>query len=86
MLCLMQELRIGVRDFSVTASLFGEGRTAIVLGHVAAVVLAHRTAIAAYGEVRTANRSQWPLMALMVAYTMTSLWIIAQPIVSAGPR
>jgi hypothetical protein len=54
---------------------------AIVLGHVAAVVLAHRTAIAAYGDVRAANRSQWPLMALMVAYTMSSLWILAQPVV-----
>ena len=33
MLSTMKELRIGVRDFSVTASLWGEGETAIVLGH-----------------------------------------------------
>ena len=33
MLSAMQELRIAVRDFSVSASLWGEGETAIVLGH-----------------------------------------------------
>jgi predicted alpha/beta-hydrolase family hydrolase len=33
MLSVMQELRIAVRDFSVSASVWGEGETAIVLGH-----------------------------------------------------
>lgn len=56
--------------------------TAIVLGHVASVVLAHRTAAAAYGALATA--SQWPMLVLMVAYTTLSLWILAQPIVNVG--
>ena len=51
---------------------------AIVLGHVVAVVLAHRLAL------RDARLrpivAGLPLVALMVAYTILSLWIIAQPL------
>lgn len=57
----------------------------IVLGHVLAMYAAHRLALARFSEPRTARRSQYPLAALMVAYTMLSLWILAQPIVEAGP-
>jgi hypothetical protein len=50
----------------------------IVLGHVAAVVLAHRIAL------RDASRrpalAGLPLVILMIGYTVLSLWIIAQPI------
>ena len=55
---------------------------AIVIGHVMAVYLAHCVALQAYADRRAALRSQWPMVALMVCYTMTSLWIIAQPIVT----
>jgi hypothetical protein len=55
---------------------------AIVFGHVIAVYLAHCVALQAYPGRRAALRSQWPMVALMVCYTMTSLWIIAQPIVT----
>ncbi len=55
---------------------------AIVIGHVMAVYLAHCVALQAYSDRRVALRSQWPMVALMVCYTMTSLWIIAQPIVT----
>ena len=55
---------------------------AIVIGHVIAVYLAHCVALQAYSDRRVALRSQWPMVALMVCYTMTSLWIIAQPIVT----
>ena len=52
----------------------------IVLGHIVAVYLSHLRA----GErFRTAQRvllSQYPMLVLMVTYTMTSLWILAQPI------
>ncbi len=57
--------------------------TAIVLGHVAAVYLAHRTAILLFGEGRLALASQIPMVALMIGYTMSSLWILAQPIVAS---
>ncbi|HWZ73846.1 MAG TPA: hypothetical protein VN326_20500 [Casimicrobiaceae bacterium] len=54
---------------------------AIVLGHVAAVSLAHIVALRRLVEPRLAIRSQIPMLVLMIAYTMVSLWIIAQPIV-----
>lgn len=53
---------------------------AIVAGHVAGVVLAHAEARRAYGAL--ALRSQLPMIALMIGYTMLSLWILSQPIVS----
>jgi hypothetical protein len=54
---------------------------AIVIGHVAAVSLAHIIALRSFDDPRLAIRSQIPMLVLMVAYTMMSLWIIAQPIV-----
>ena len=51
----------------------------IVMGHVIAVVLAHGAALRVFGAHAVA--SQLPLMALMVGYTMLSLWILAQPVV-----
>ena len=53
----------------------------IVVGHIVAVYLAHAIAIRTIGDTRAALRSQYPMLGLMVAYTIVSLWIIAQPIV-----
>jgi len=58
----------------------------IVLGHVLAMYLAHRLALARFSAARTARLSQYPLAALMVAYTMVSLWILAQPIAGVAGR
>ena len=55
---------------------------AIVIGHIVAVYLSHAEALRFYGSPSAALKSQIPMMILMVAYTMLSLWIIAQPIVS----
>lgn len=57
------------------------GVIAIVAGHVIAVYLAHRTAFRFFSTPRRAFASQFPMLALMVGYTMLSLWIIAQPTV-----
>jgi len=54
----------------------------IVVGHVVAVYLAHCISLRAYSDRQVALRSQLPMVALMVCYTITSLWIIAQPIVT----
>ncbi len=51
---------------------------AIVIGHVAAVVLAHRRAL--QDSPRRPILAGLPLVILMVGYTVLSLWIIAQPI------
>ena len=53
---------------------------AIVVGHVIAVYVAHRVALNVFGTRRAALLSQLPMLVLMVAYTMTSLWMLAQPI------
>ncbi len=54
---------------------------AILIGHLMSVYLAHVTALRLYGDRRAALASQVPMLVLMVLYTMTSLWIMAQPIV-----
>lgn len=59
---------------------------AIVTGHIAAVWVGHATAVSAFGSMRIAARSQYPMLLLMVGYTMLSLWILAQPIVEQGAR
>ena len=55
--------------------------TAIVVGHAIAVFLAHSVAVRVFGNRDAALASQIPMVGLMVAYTMLSLWIVAQPIV-----
>jgi hypothetical protein len=57
---------------------------AVVLGHVIAVWLAHVTALRTFSRPRAAVVTQLPLMALMVGYTMVSLWILSQPIVETA--
>jgi len=52
----------------------------IVLGHVVAVYLAHLRAGERFRTAQRALLSQYPMLLLMVMYTMTSLWILAQPI------
>jgi len=55
--------------------------TAIVLGHIVAVYLAHARAINLLPQRGAALRSEVPLTALMVVYTFISLSILAEPIV-----
>ena len=59
---------------------------AIVTGHIIAVYLAHTIALRTLRERQATLRSQYPMLALMVGYTMVSLWIIAQPIVEIAPK
>jgi hypothetical protein len=73
-------------DFSVVdaASMWYLSLGAIVAGHVVAVYLAHVMALRVYRNARIALRSQVPMLVLMVYYTMSSLWILSQPIVKTG--
>jgi hypothetical protein len=57
---------------------------AIVVGHIIAVYLTHLLALRTLRDHRLARRSQYPMLVLMVGYTMTSLWILAQPIVESS--
>jgi hypothetical protein len=56
----------------------------VVVGHLVAVYLSHVTALRVFRSSRAALRSQIPMVLLMVAYTMISLWILSQPIVETG--
>jgi hypothetical protein len=50
----------------------------IVWGHVVAVFAAHRVSLAVNRTPRRALAAQWPLIALMVGYTFTGLWVLGQ--------
>ncbi len=52
----------------------------IVIGHVIAVVAAHAVARNRYGTLARAGRAHLPLVALMIGYTVLSLWIISRPV------
>jgi hypothetical protein len=58
---------------------------AIVVGHIVAVFLAHVQAMVTLPDRRPALRSQVPMTALMVAFTIISLSILAEPIVERAP-
>lgn len=49
----------------------------IVTVHIIAVVVAHRH----FGTGKSARRAEYPWVLAMVAYTMLSLWLLAQPLV-----
>jgi hypothetical protein len=51
----------------------------VVLGHVAALILAHDRALVLYrGDARLAVRSQYWMLAIMVGFTGLALWLLAQ--------
>ena len=55
----------------------------ILLGHIVGVYIAHVIALKMFPNQKKALVSQLPMLILMVIYTMTGLWILSQPIISA---
>ncbi len=51
----------------------------VVLGHLLAVWVAHSLAFEVFDGRLQPIRSQYPFILVMVFYTMTSMWIVAQP-------
>jgi hypothetical protein len=51
---------------------------ALVLGHVAGLVLAHDRALAVTPDPRAALRTQYALLVLMVLYTVGGLWLLSR--------
>ena len=80
---MLYRIDIGVVD---AKSIWYLSVIAIVTGHVVAVWVAHLTAFLVFRDSRAADRSQYPMLALMVSYTMLSLWILAQPIVEPNTK
>ena len=77
---------LGTVDYRVNIAIINARTTwflavgAIVVGHVISVYLAHTIGLRILKDRGLALRSQYPLLGLMVGYTMISLWILAQPI------
>ncbi len=77
----------GTADYPVDVSVVGAASVwysqvaLIVAGHVVAVYLAHAAALRTSGPKKAALRGQLPMVALMILYTVASLWILSQPIV-----
>ncbi|WP_262174565.1 hypothetical protein [Haloarcula laminariae] len=61
----------------------GLGIAAILLGHLLAIWAAHAVAYDLFSSRLVAVRSQYPFIAVMVGYTVISLWIVSLP--SATP-
>lgn len=51
----------------------------VLIGHVYAIVIAHRTARALYPVGRAAVASQLPMLAAMLLFSFQSLWLLSQP-------
>ena len=50
----------------------------MVLGHVAALVLAHDRALATLRPGEQAVRSQYWMLGMMVGFTLLALWLLRQ--------
>jgi hypothetical protein len=50
----------------------------VVVGHVAALTLAHDRALAIYDRARLAVRSQYWMLAIMIGFTSLALWLLSQ--------
>src|SRR5215210_945047 len=49
----------------------------LVVGHVLGLTVAHDRAVALWGSARIAARTQYAMLALMVLYTCTALWLLS---------
>jgi hypothetical protein len=74
----------GTASAGVDFSLIGQNATwyvqvaCVVVGHVAALVLAHDRALARYGQASVAVRSQYWMLGIMLGFTMLALWLLWQ--------
>jgi hypothetical protein len=50
---------------------------ALVAGHVAGLVLAHDRALTTFSDARQATRSQYWMLAVMIAFTSLGLWLLS---------
>ena len=50
----------------------------VVVGHVAALVLAHDRALVVHRNAQLAVRSQYWMLAVMVGFTSLALWLLSQ--------
>jgi hypothetical protein len=53
----------------------------VVAAHIVGTLYAHILAVNNFSNPRTVMKSQYPMLILMVAFTVTTLWLLAQPLV-----
>jgi uncharacterized membrane protein YjjP (DUF1212 family) len=51
---------------------------ALVIGHVTGLTLAHDRALATYRDIRSATRSQYWMLAVMIGFTCLGLFLLSQ--------
>ena len=74
----------GTRDFAPNLAIVAPNTVwyvqvgALVVGHVAGLAIAHDRAVAMFERRRDALRSQYPMLALMVLYTVGGLWLLSR--------
>jgi hypothetical protein len=74
----------GTASAAIDFSLIGQNGTwyaqvaFVVVGHVAALVLAHDRALSMYGQASVAVRSQYWMLGIMVGFTTLALWLLWQ--------
>ncbi len=79
----------GTADFSINFQLVSANAIwaiqvgAIVLGHVAGLMLAHDRALELSSSPRAALRSQVPMLVLMVIFTVSGLWSLSEGMATA---
>jgi hypothetical protein len=68
---------VGVTYVGATATWYVQVG-ALVVGHVLALVMGHDRALEVYGDPKTAARSQYWMLALMVGFTSLGLFLLSQ--------
>lgn len=68
-----------LNSLDTVEAIFQTQAGAVVIGHVASILLAHSVAVRLFGEGRRAALSQIPLATFMVGYTFIGLWLLAAP-------
>ncbi len=74
------------KDLLPTAVIWYFQIVLIIAVHISAVILTHGYLGRAARSQAAGRQAEWPWVAAMVAYTMSSLWLLAQPIVQESPK
>jgi hypothetical protein len=71
------DYRINVQPLSADSVWYLQ-TAALIVGHVLGLILAHDKALAVFGTTRVALRTQYPLLGLMILYTVGGLWLLSR--------
>jgi hypothetical protein len=71
------DFRVNTQPLSADAIWYSQAG-ALIVGHVLGLMLAHDRALGRFGSSKVALRTQYPLLALMVVYTVGGLWLLSR--------